>query len=332
MSEKVRKLALSEHKRTRALYEAVFPDDSARFVDYYYQEKVIDNSIYVIEDGERIVSMSHLKPYAAIIGGTSCTIHYIVAVATAKEYRHRGYMRMLLEKVMKDLRAEGELITYLMPVAEAIYSPYEFYTVYRKKWEYLTLDQVQKEGYEELAGKDIPALVNQANAFFEDQYQVYTLRSERYYQRLIKEYGSDGGQLFVKKDGNKIVKGGVLLSGEGFKETVIMIRILDVKRLLSLLSLKSLVALCFEVVDKDIEENNLCLTITGTEHSGCLLMDSPVENREGIIPIGVLCGFVFGTLSIEELAEQEGVQLSERLKEELKKIIPLKGIMLDEVV
>lgn len=332
MSEKVRKLALSEHKRTRELYESVFPEDSTSFVDYYYQEKVIDNSIYVIEEDNRIVSMIHLNPYEAMIGGVPCTIHYIVAVATAKEYRHRGYMRRLLETVMADLRREGELITYLMPVAEAIYSPYEFYTVYRKKWEYLSRETARTEGYEALTDKEIPTLVEQANTYFKEHYQVYTVRSERYYQRLLKEYASDGGKLLVKKADGKILKGGILLAGEGFKETVIMIRILDVKRLLSLLKLKSLVALCFEVVDNDIKENNLCLTITGTEYSGCMLMESPRENREGVIPIGVLCGFVFGALSVSELAEQEGVSLSERLKGELEKIIPLKEIMLDEVV
>ena len=53
----VEKLQKKEHELTRALYEECFPEDSGRFVDYYYSYKATDNEIYVIRDGKKIVSM-----------------------------------------------------------------------------------------------------------------------------------------------------------------------------------------------------------------------------------------------------------------------------------
>ena len=72
--------------------------------------------------------------------------------------------------------------------------------------------------------------------------------------------------------------------------------------------------------------------LTGTEISGAMLMDGKPENSEGEIPIAALTSFVFGATTVEELCEEDGVHMTERMKEEMKKIIPLSQIYLNEVV
>ena len=47
----IRYLNQEEKERSRKLWEECFPEDSARFLDYYYQEKCRDNRILVLEDG-----------------------------------------------------------------------------------------------------------------------------------------------------------------------------------------------------------------------------------------------------------------------------------------
>ena len=47
---KIKKLAVEEKGRTRALWEEVFSEDTREFLDYYYFIKTRDNDIYVIED------------------------------------------------------------------------------------------------------------------------------------------------------------------------------------------------------------------------------------------------------------------------------------------
>ena len=57
----MRYLTQGEKENSRRLYECCFPEDSQKFVDYYYQEKCRENEIAVIEEnvqtgacGERV--------------------------------------------------------------------------------------------------------------------------------------------------------------------------------------------------------------------------------------------------------------------------------------
>lgn len=59
----------------------------------------------------------------------------------------------------------------------------------------------------------------------------------------------------------------------------IMIRIVDVRRMLMSLKLKSLMAVSFQITDPLIPENNRYVTMTGTEFSGLMLMDGKARNQ-----------------------------------------------------
>lgn len=90
---KIRKLDQSEHGKTRSLWEQVFSEDSQEFVDYYYYIKTKDNTIYVIEEGDKIRAMLQLNPYQVKLQESVVPSDYIVGVATQAEYRGRGYMK-----------------------------------------------------------------------------------------------------------------------------------------------------------------------------------------------------------------------------------------------
>ena len=122
----VRCLPREENGRTRALYEEVFVEDEKAFVDAYYQIKAADNHILVLEDEGEIVSMLHRNPYTFWFRGKQVPADYIVAVATRREYRHRGLMRSLLTKALQDMEEEKYPFTFLMPADEAIYTPFDF--------------------------------------------------------------------------------------------------------------------------------------------------------------------------------------------------------------
>ena len=203
---KVRRLEQAEHGLTRPLYEEVFSEDSKRFIDYYYTEKTKDNQIYVAEEDGGIQAMLHLNPYELNVNGTKKKANYIVAVATRESYRGRGFMKALLETALKDMYREGESFAYLMPAAEAIYTPHGFRTVYTQQLEYCPIGEAGDVTLENgitcqvrpVANQDIPMLVNAENAALEAEgYQVYTLKSEMYYERLMKEYASEGAKLML---------------------------------------------------------------------------------------------------------------------------------------
>ena len=172
---KVRHLEQTEHGLTRPLYEEVFSEDSKRFVDYYYTEKTKDNQIYVAEEDGGIQAMLQLNPYELNVNGMKKKANYIVAVATRESYRGRGFMKALLETALKDMYREGESFTYLMPAAEAIYTPHGFRTVYTQQLEYCPIGEAGDVTLENgitcqvrpAANQDIPMLVNAENAALE---------------------------------------------------------------------------------------------------------------------------------------------------------------------
>ena len=325
----VRKLETEEHGMTRFLYEEAFPEDSQAFTDYYYTEKTKNNQIYVLEEEGKICSMAHLNPYFLFVNGSRKETHYIVAVATKKECRGQGYMGTVLRRALEDMYREGEIFTFLMPAAKGIYEPYDFRTVFEQTRPYVK----DLEGWIQAGGKDCQELSEWASDSLKKSCQVYAVRDEDYYLRMLREYESDGGKLLLKRDAQgKITDFGIWVPEEHPEQGKIMVRILDVRRMLMSLELSELTGVCFTVTDPIIEDNNRCLTLMGTEFSGVMLMDAKPENSEGVISVRALADLVFGVKSIEELRKEEGVSMSDRMAGELEKLLPLSEIYLNEMV
>lgn len=201
----VRKLSRDEHIRTRILWETVFAEDSPRFLDYYYTEKTKDNEIYVIEDEGKIVSMIHLNPYHMRVGKKIFLTHYIVAVATEEGYRHRGLMRRLLEHVQKVMSDRGEPFTFLMPAKEEIYQPFGFEMICRQSEEKV-FGKPCTDGKVEITEAtlmDCPEIAEFATDMLHE-YDVATWRDADYYERLLSELQSEGGNIFLTKRQSRI--------------------------------------------------------------------------------------------------------------------------------
>ena len=333
---KIRKLETGEKLNTRKLYEEVFSEDSKDFVDYYYEEKVKDNQIYVVEEDGEIQAMLHLNPYELAVNGSRKDVNYIVAVATRKSYRKRGFMAGMLKQALNDMYADGETFTFLMPASESIYLPFDFRTVYEQNRAYYDPEAEVEEGTDvtDASVEDAEKMAVYMEGRLSQSYQVYAKRNTAYYELLIKEYASDGGTLKIyKKEGAvtdiKIAAEAEEVDGEKPK---IMIRIIDVRRMLMSLRLKTFMGTCFTVTDPVIKENNRCVMITGTEFSGVMLMDGKPENSEGTLTVAALTSLVFGVKTAEEICADGDAVMSDRMKEELDKIIPLSQIYLNETV
>lgn len=206
---KIRKLKQEEHRMTRSLWEEIFTEDDEAFLDYYYQVKTAENSIYIIEEGDQPVSMLQLNPYPVHFFGKTSLLHYIIAVATKKEYRGRGYMTRLLQMSAKDMYQAGEPFTYLMPAAEGIYYPHGFRFVYRQcRIEGKPSGEKGQDGT--LAGcqvryageSDCQALACLAEELLGQMPFIRAVRTERYYRTILKEQQSEGGGiLLTERDG-----------------------------------------------------------------------------------------------------------------------------------
>ena len=403
----VRLLKQQEHGKTRLLWEKVFQEDSKAFLDYYYFFKTRENSVYVVEEDEEIRSMLHLNPFLIQVGEGQFDGRYIIAVATEESYRKRGYMGMLLRKAMQAMYQEKQPFTFLMPAAEAIYTPYDFRFVYDQNvWKYTVVEKQEQKSLP-VSEAGIGDGADLAAFFMEyicERFQIYAVRDEQYYQTMLIEQQSENGGIAILKRSEKIV--GCFLYGDedgleireplylkeyetefwaavgkicekhGQKEALvyagiseeekigtvefqkkkptIMVRILHLESLLRLLKTKAgeQIDCSFAVLDSILTQNSRVWKLQSSpigeieegedtakevekqRSSDCKtkIYVRETEDSEGVLSIAALTSLLFGYKSVEEVAEDPDVFLSERLMGELKKIQPLDKIYLNEIV
>lgn len=217
--------------------------DSKQYMDYYFSEKLIDNTVYMLEEDGHVVSMLHLNPYEMMVEGEILTANYIVGVATEEAYRKRGYMGRLLKAAFHDMYEDGQLFTYLMPAAYAIYAPYDFRYIYEqrrlslKQPEGTMLQAAQVKARVELCSWDEleeikkEAAIHMANIMLSERFDVYPYRSMHYYERMSKEMKAADGDVLVVQKENRVV--GIISymteQGEHGQEVAIVESLLDIE-------------------------------------------------------------------------------------------------------
>lgn len=223
--KQIRYLKQKEKQNTREMYEAVFSEDSKRFIDYYYQWKTRDNQILVLEDNAGYEVMMHLNPYSVRVNGTLKKIPYIVAVATRPDCRRQGKMQQVMKRALQDLQKIHCPFTFLLPADPAYYYGQGFVfapkscknsgneqsiikhietTKFRKAMNVncVVLDGVNQQKMQQA--------VETANAILAEQYDVYIQRDRNYYERLLEEVASEHGKVFLIEDKGITDKGQVI--------------------------------------------------------------------------------------------------------------------------
>lgn len=204
----IRYLETREKSGCRNLWEEAFPEDSRQFDDYYFAEKMKDNRVLVLEEGGRIVSMLHQNPYRIRVREQVWQSDYIVGVATARDRRHRGYMRQLLNHMLGEMWSEQMPFSFLMPADEAIYRPFGFTYIYDQPcWELdgdVTLEVRPLLPWKDSAGQKrwLAGLAGWMDRWLKNRFQVYAVRDEAYLRRLVKELESEAGTFDLLYDGD----------------------------------------------------------------------------------------------------------------------------------
>ena len=139
--------------------------------------------------------MLQLNPYRIRLEDKSFPSEYIVAVATKKEYRSRGYMRALLNTVLERMHSEKVPFTFLMPAAEAIYRPYDFRYIYDQ-----CMQEVKKDETADARNRESEPQKEGTLEFSDAQ------RDTAYYQTMILERQSEKGGVRLMRE-NGVLKG-----------------------------------------------------------------------------------------------------------------------------
>lgn len=270
MSEKLKELPvpfylpLEKRLETRALYESAFPEDGRKFVDYYYQYKIADNKILAIQEDGRLAAMLHLNPYTMIVNGFEVKSDYIVAVATHKDYRRRGYMRMLLEKALWDSAVRGLPFVFLMPARESLYAPFDFVWICPHTRLPRSVEMLEAE---------------EQNRYLAARYQMFCKRDRRYMENQTAQERTK----------------------EALQEKIppYMARVTDVCQMLCLAGSRKKQRLILHVKDPIIRKNDgyFCWEISPKESRAEKLLQTP-KQADLDLTVGELASMLFGGFRI----------------------------------
>ncbi len=196
--EEIRYLLQKEKYRTRDLYERAFSEDSAEFVDYYYQWKTRDNQILVMEEEGRIQVMLHLNPYSLLIWGHGQEVPYIVAVATEPDCQRQGKMRRVMEFALQDLERRRIPFAFLLPADPAYYQGQGFVFFPENSGKKICGNQGHSRlQWSKARPEDIPELAEFSNHILKEQYHIFIRREETYYKRLFAELETEQGGILL---------------------------------------------------------------------------------------------------------------------------------------
>ena len=250
-----------ERQKTRILYQTVFSEDSQKFVDFYYEYKTRDNQIYALWEDDQYVSMVHLNPYTMIVNGYEVPSNYIVAVATLKDYRHRGYMRLLLETALRQMAVDKIPFTFLMPASESIYTPFDFVWI---------------SPFTELPMRVAHLDADGQNRYLASRYQLFCKRDARYMENLEAERLAEAGEAPMDEI------------------PPFMARITNVEHMLRLTSSREEKTIYLHVKDAVIEENNgyFCWK-TGPEESSAERLTEEPKQVDLELTVGELTSMIF---------------------------------------
>ncbi len=216
---RVRYLTQKEKQDTRPMYEAVFPEDSQEFVDYYYHWKTRDNEIIVMEGTEdfedsNLQVMLHLNPYTLCINGKYQTISYIVAVATFPKFRRQGKMNQVMEYALRDMERKKVPFTFLLPADPAYYRGQGFVYFPCQGLQSMGEGKVMKASSMDidytkqgpLANKfhwrlaqiqDVYRMTLFSNRVLLQRCDIFIMRNCHYYQRLLAETAAEHGGVLL---------------------------------------------------------------------------------------------------------------------------------------
>lgn len=213
--ENIRCLEQEEKKKTREMYERIFPEDSKAFVDYYYDWKVRDNRIAVMESAKQEIEvMMHLNPYLLSWNGKFFESEYIVAVATRPESRKQGKMQQVMRQVLVDQQKKHMPFTFLLPTDPAYYESQGFvFFPAGPKTRQQTLGKADIRGLEitEAQAEDAAVMAQAANEILKGQEGILVRQDMEYYQRLFAEVSSEGGAVLLLREQGQVI--GILAYG-----------------------------------------------------------------------------------------------------------------------
>lgn len=205
----VKYLLNKEKKDSRVLYEQIF-NDTDRFLDYYYSEKIQKNNILVCSQDNKIVSMLHRAPYLLNIKNIKEKVDYLYAIATKSDYRRKGIMKRVLSRAIQDMYNEKLPFTYLVPEDANVYNPHGFRFIYDcAECDYVMHKEVSNLNKDysitEANEQNFEQLIDFSNKTIRENKEMFLNRDIIYYLDILKRLEAENGTIELLYHTNNLV-------------------------------------------------------------------------------------------------------------------------------
>ena len=321
----IRLLDTFEKQNSRNIYEKCFEEDSKEYTDYYYNHRLSDNEVVVYEENGKIVSALHIIPKRIILGGKKDEAKYIYGVSTLEQYRKKGYSSQIFKEVLNKLYNNAETFTYLIPSDEQVANVYRklgFGYVMDKK-SMIPQSRRKKPSNAFMLRKaensDLLKLSIFAQSALYEKYSITLEKNTEYFQKMQELAAHCGGRIEIFTNRKVIAGYRIWLEDElveevlddgiqnlcwlsGQEKPYLMLRILDVEKMMSELKFKEFNSVIINIRDEIIKDNNG--TFEFSYHSGKVkttrLKDSGKIKSDYEMTIDEFTSNIFGKGSIDE--------------------------------
>lgn len=98
------------------------------------KEMLKDHNVLCVWDAKQLVAKLHILPLSVYVNGNTWKMGGVAGVATYPEYRRKGYVKALIIESLKEMRQEGQILSFLHPFDIHFYRNFgwEILSDYRK--------------------------------------------------------------------------------------------------------------------------------------------------------------------------------------------------------
>lgn len=185
-------------------------NDSAEYVDMYFDRVYNDADALTIEDDGRIVSSLLLQHYILRYQGIDAYMSYIAGASTRRSARGKGHMSRLIADALSESRHRGDMFCALIPAGHHLYSFYKrfgFATVFYNDCQcYTALHSFPAEGdYTEIDNHYLPEVYDAFHKL-EIEKACTVTHSRRDFLNILDDLRFDGARFVAMADGNGTIK------------------------------------------------------------------------------------------------------------------------------
>ena len=190
---RIRKATFLDKKILHQDWKTVFSHDDFGSIDYYFQKRFNPSNCYILEENKQIISSLMVHPHDMVLHQKIVKVAYIVGVYTRPDYQHKGYMKTLMNYVLKELE-QTYLLTLIQGYSPEIYEPFGFESVYEQNVYELRRSMIRPMDSHGVKLRLDPKDLLETYLYYAQYFTGYFTRDEAYYLEMMDCVKAENGE------------------------------------------------------------------------------------------------------------------------------------------